>query len=386
MTRALSYSIEHILGKLGQSAPLRPFPRGSVPFVAKPNVGLTGASGWLGRHIARHLLSSNPDLYLIVPMRAENAIRGLGRLQHIWCPSPEWARRASEEHWWERTQVIPTQDLGKDWESSGLTNSPQSLDMVINSAANMSLALSLDGAWASNVLTTQNVYRWARECGAKSFHHVSTLSVFIAGETPPGRIFEEDPLEKGRVIHGGYAASKWAAEAWLAHQRDLPVAIHRPGLLSYSEEEGWAKGDGLFAVARAWKKWGCPEFMHPSVSDQVDWSPVNKVALGISEAALKGKYGAFHWASRLPVPATVLHRLWKERFGSAPGEWPLHEPLAKEARRALGRWSGPNRAAKFWWHDLFQSGPFEYDAQHASEILPQWSWTRAELEASLDNL
>lgn len=385
MNHARSVNVESIKARLGISGTLDPFARSSMPLPLRPNVGLTGSTGWFGRHMARLLLSRDPDLYLMVPVRAESADAGLARIRKIWCPTPELALRASREHWWERTQVIPIGDMGAPWDACGL-NVPTSLDAVIHSAADMSLALSLDGAWSANVQATQHAYRWAVQSGAKRFDQISTLSVFIAGSTPHGKICEDDPLERSGDLHGGYAASKWAAEAWLSTQKGLTLGVHRLGLLSYSNTDGWAPGDGLYAVALAWKKWGCPDFIDPRIAEQVDWSPVDQVAEGVHRALVSGEAGPLHWASRLAVPSTAWVRVWKHAFGASPGSWPPHDPLAKAARRALGRWSDPERAQRLWWHDVFQAEGYEFDARHSNGIYPQWSWTQSAIEDALSKI
>lgn len=385
MTQPYHYPHEAIKTRLGlPSSPLASFPRRhQTSWHLQPNVGITGATGWVGRHLARRLLSQNQDLYLVVPVRAHSVDQAMGRIRTLWCPTVELSKQAVREHWWDRTQVIPIDDLGAPWEDCGLANSVQTLDVVIHAAADMSLALSLDGAWSANVVATQNACRWAVENGAKRFDHISTLSVFIAGLTPPGKICEDDKLERAGTLHGGYAASKWAAEAWLSSQKQIAVAVHRLGLLSFSNTDGWVNSDGLYAASLAWKKWGCPDFLGAKVSQTVDWSPVDVVATAVHEAILQGRLGVFHWASRLSVPSTVWVRLWSHHFGATPGVWPASDPLSKHARRALGRWSNPERAKALWWHDLFQSGNYEYDTHHSSEIHPQWGWTQAELEAAL---
>lgn len=388
MTQSYIYPHETIKTRLGLPlSPLVSFPRrNQASWGQQPNVGLTGSTGWVGRHLARRLLSQNQNLCLVVPVRARNMDQAMERIRALWCPTVALSEQAFCEHWWDRTQVIPVDDLGLPWEDCGLKNGIRSLDVVIHTAADMSLALSLDGAWNANVTATQNAYRWGVESGAKRFDHISTLSVFIAGITPPGKVCEDDPLERAETLHGGYAASKWAAEAWLSSQKQLALAVHRLGLLSYSNTDGWAQEDGLYAASMAWKKWGCPDFVAAKVSQTVDWSPVDVVSVAVHETILQGRLGVFHWASRLSVPATVWTRLWSHQFGSVPGVWPVSDPLGKLARRALGRWSNPVRAKVLWWHDLFQSGDYQYDARHASEIYPQWGWTQVELEAALSKI
>lgn len=383
-----AYPSADIKARLGlPERPLDLFPRPEPRKIqCAPTIGITGATGWLGRHLARRLLHQDPGLHLVVPVRASSADHAMARLRQCWAPSPEAARVAIEEGWWDRTHVHPISQLSREWVMQPLCNGIDALDIVVHGAADMSLALSLDAAWESNVVSTQNAYHWACRWGARRFDHISTLSVFIAGSTPPGPIEEDDSLDRAGILHGGYGATKWAAEAWLSAQSAIDIAVHRLGLLSFSSTDGWATGDGLHAVGLAWKRWGRPDFLSPTQSQSVDWSPVDRVARGICEAIQGGHLGALHWAGQQAVPASLWVELWSQHLGSGQGDWPVSDPLAKQACRALGRWHNPRRAKQLWWHDVLQSGPFQYGATHAAAIMPRWSFDRKELELALARL
>lgn len=388
MSRPVAWSVEELLDRLGLASgvPIPAVPIGQdVPAPIGASWGLTGATGWWGRHAARALLRAEAGHALVVPVRAPDAATGLARVQAAWAPTPALREEAARSGWWDRTRVVALADLAS-------TPLPQErgLHGIIHAAADLSLANGLEGAWGANVTATQQAWRWALASGARRFDHLSTLSVWVAGNTPAGWVHETDNLRRAERLWGGYAASKWAAEAWLSHQAVSAatppcLSVHRLGLLSHSASEGWAPGDGLAASARAWARWGRPEWAVPMPGDAVDWSPVDRVVAGVLGRAQAGEHGPFHLAARTPIPAADWLAALARRWGDAPGEWPILNPAAKAAHRAFGRWSAPGLAPTRWWHDVFQSDRHRYGVRPHREA-DQWDWTRHDLDAALADL
>lgn len=376
--------IATLLARLGQRSPIGAFPVGAAaPLSAGAVWGLTGAAGWWGRHFARALLSADPRATLVVPVRAANREGALARLHAAWMPSESWRQQAATERWWQRTHVLALASLDAPPDLGGL-RPWKGLDTVVHAAADTSLALTVDQAWATNVVGTQNAWNWAVAGGARRFDHISTLSVWVAAQTPPGVLLETDALDQAGRVWGGYAASKWAAEAWLAGRSAGPsVAVHRLGLISHSAGEGWAPLDPLALTARAWARWGRPPWLAPRSSEKVDWSPVEHTVAGVLAVARAGAVGPFHWASRQAIPASAWLEALERRFGTSPGDWPPDDGLGRAARRAFGRWSHPERARRLWWHDAFQSDRHRFAADRAASHLPRWNWSPGELDAAL---
>jgi len=124
-------------------------------------------------------------------------------------------------------------------------------------------------------------------------HHVSTLSVFASSDLARSdRTFrEEDDLRAARVLHGGYAQSKWAAERILP--RD--TSIIRLGLVLPARS-----GDLFGAFARAAMLAEClpndPELAF-------DVTPLDFAAAAIAHFVATADARVRHVANR--APATI---------------------------------------------------------------------------------
>lgn len=368
--------------RLGIAGVLPPFPQ--QPGAAARGGGrwgLTGATGWWGRHAGRAGLRADPLMEWVVPVRARSPEEARARVQAAWAPTRKLQQEAHAGRWWARTHVRPIQDL-----ASGAPLAPEALQGVIHAAASVSLAATLDEAWNHNVVGTQRAWNWAHASGAARFDHVSSLSVWASGRTPPGAVHEDDALERAVALCGGYAASKWAAEAWLAvaaqESRSPVLAIHRLGLVGYSEEEGWAPCDPLAATVLAWHRWGRPAWIRPLESEAVDWSPVARTVEGVLAAIRLGSAGPFHWAAEFPLPAAAWVRLLERWCGGASGVWP-RTPEGRPAHRAFGRWSCPNAWRRLWWCDAFQSDRHRFGAARAAALIPRWTANEGDVERAL---
>jgi nucleoside-diphosphate-sugar epimerase len=383
--RKNGWSVEQLRAKaqLPNNAGAIPCDKISMPIEAGSIIGLTGATGWWGRHAARYILSKDPHAQLIVPVRANSIAQGREKIRVCWANTEAREEKADRQGWWARTTVLAIDDLAQ---TRGLP-CPRQMDAVIHAAANRSRVMSMGQAWQDNVDTTQQVWEWAKKSGAKRFDHISALSVWVASARAPGRIGEDEALEEAGHLWGAYAATKWVAEAWLAAQTDGPaLAVHRMGLLAYSPSDGWADDDGIAAIAMAWQRWGRPGWAWPSGRERVDWTPVDKTVEGVWLAMTQGSIGAHHWGAEQAMEATAMVGLLDETFGSRAGRWPGNDPLGKRARRALGRWADPARASRFWWHDIFQSDRHRYGAERAEKLMERWNWSEQEFLDALGAL
>ena len=362
------HRVEDLLARLNVVGPLQAVLRDRSALV-RPGArwGLTGATGGWGRAFARALLHHDPAARLIVPVRGD-APSAHARLIRAWAPTAVWRAQALAERWWERTTVVPLDDLTELSAASSIGR----LDTVVHAAAELSLAAPFERSWHANVEGTRAAWRWARRHHAERFDHVSTLSVFVAGGAPAGSLFEDDPLTQATVLSGGYAASKWAAEAWLTDEagrlgaKAPALAVHRLGLIAPAADE--SPSEGLAAVARAWAKWGRPGWAQAVGGEAMDLTPVGRSVDRMLAIAAAGGTGAFHAAAQTPITGSALLAALSQAFGDRSGRWPSGDPLARHAQRALQRWADPVRHAQAPWHDLFQSTHHRYDATHAHDL------------------
>ena len=371
--------------ELCQKLGLSKEPGEGAPEATKPhrlgNVVLTGATGWLGRHLARQLLrQTRATLHLLVRTQT-----GAG---FLWATPP--LEQESRTHQWQNRVVI---HVVGDLQTGDLPD--LAFDTLIHSAGDMSLAKSIDELWASNVTATQRLWDWAHQSCCQSFHAISTLSVAVGGLPVHGAgreiVMEEDSLMHSSVLHGNYAASKWAMDAWLQGQPKDTMALctHRPGLLTVSDEEGFLAHDPVRSVLAMVAQEGVPSWMqcgqlpHPASAPAnatgkaaaFDWSPVDQVAAHIVRAVRFGGRGVLNWAADRPVEAgrffDQLNTLTDKRCET----WSHQTPVAKTALRAMERWHSPDKWARHWWVDLFQTDRHHFDCHHA-RMLTGDLWSR----------
>lgn len=353
----MKYSVDEMRARIKTT------PIATSPHNRTRSVLVTGATGWLGRHVVDELLQRG--WMVVAPVRAQGE-------QDMWQRVAHWSH-------------IP------NFKPIAVENLMQSclypnVDGVIHIAADMSLANTLEQAWESNVHNTQHLFEWARAHGCRRFDFISTLSVFVSSDAAAGRLYEDQDLDSSVNVYGGYAASKWCAESWLnANNFGMDLAIHRLGLLSHSTRLGWAPNDGVAAWAQAWGKWGRPHWMRSTDHDLVDWTPTLYAAQGIVESFEQNSTGVHHWANTTATPSGVWSDLLEQRYGCKNGEWP-RLGLGKRAHRALGRWSQPTVHQKFWWHDIFQSDRHQYDQSRSQTIGGRVQWTTEQLRQALQDL
>lgn len=259
-------------------------------------VVLTGATGFLGKTILKHLVQ-NPHVSKVHCL----AIRNVA--QH--------ADMASDR------VVLYGGDLSAP--RLGLTEEQFSrLSMtahrIIHNGADVSFLKAYHSLRKANVESTKELTRLAAPHRIP-LHFISSGGVATLTGAPSGELAEVSVAGFSPPTDGshGYTASKWASEVYLencARNFGLPITIHRPSnitgagapagdliqnLLRYSVRIG-----GLPAPAEAWK-------------GSFDFVPVDEVALGIVTDAATGNTGGavlyrHHCgATKLPVSQLRSH-------------------------------------------------------------------------------
>jgi dihydroflavonol-4-reductase len=148
---------------------------------------VTGATGFLGSHVARQLLASGAELRLLV--------RSTSRLDNI-------ADLAAEH---------VTGDLR---DSDSLKHGMEGCEFVFHVAADYRLwSLNHQELYDSNVEGTRNILRAARECGVRRVIYTSSVATMGFGNN--GRLTDEkSPVTLANMI-GDYKRSKFMAEQWV---------------------------------------------------------------------------------------------------------------------------------------------------------------------------
>ena len=159
---------------------------------------LTGASGFVGAHVLRHLLM-NTDWEILAPVSFRH--KGLPeRIESSVCGDPAWARRVDLPHW---DMINPA--------SPALQRAATGCDVFMNVASESHVDRSIEDPAdfvSNNVQLMLNVLDLARAVGPRLFLQMSTDEVY--GPAYGDTLHQEwDPI----VPSNPYAASKAMQEA-----------------------------------------------------------------------------------------------------------------------------------------------------------------------------
>jgi len=180
---------------------------------------ITGASGYVGRRLARHCLDTS-DLELVLPVRT--AARR-AEIESVLGPSGHRVRFVAGEL--DGTECFA--DLDVTWRGRSTS--------IVHAAAVTRFNVDRDLARRVNVEGTAQVLALARRCpGLESFAQVST--VYATGLSE-GRLREE-PADDSAGFANAYEWSKWAAEQLVIGADDLPWRILRVATVVADDDTG----------------------------------------------------------------------------------------------------------------------------------------------------
>lgn len=277
------------------------------------DVLLTGATGFVGVHLLRELLTATQARVWCL-VRADNAEAARQRVRDAMA-----AYRISDTGPDERIIAVPgdlaAPRLGlSEADHARLT---QHIDMIVHNGARVNHVEPYARLRVANVAATRELLQLAVTHHIKPFHFVSTANTVIPAA--PGSDFrgaESDHLRPDEVAPNGYVASKWVAEqlVWQAGERGLPVSVYRPGTVSGDPHTGVNNPDDAFwtMIAAAAQLGAAPEFD----SAAVNLVPVSYVARAVVALATtswppeQAPAHAYHLVNHRPLlVATVFERL-----------------------------------------------------------------------------
>jgi amino acid adenylation domain-containing protein/thioester reductase-like protein len=285
------------------------------------DVLLTGATGFLGAHLAKDLLrTTSARIHCLVRARdAQHAReRVLGNLEANAC----WDDSAQT-----RIVGIPA-DLTSP--RLGLPDATwrqlaDEIGAIHHNGAQVNSLLPYDKLRPANVEGTRELLRLAVDGNAKTFHYISSDAVFDAyGYHRQATIYEDEPLAHSDSLYGGgYAESKWVADKLVENARavGLHASIYRPGMITAAHAGGCGQlGDFFTRFIKGIVQLGvCPE-----LDATIDFAPVDFVSrmiVELSQAAGAGR--TFH----LTHPEPITYREFVDAIRDAGLELevvPLH--------------------------------------------------------------
>ncbi|MEU0539237.1 AMP-binding protein [Nocardia sp. NPDC005978] len=243
---------------------------------------ITGATGFLGRHLVPELLRrTTGTVHCLVRARdPEHARHRLGALAR----HPRVAVHAGD---------VASPDLGLSpdlWRSLSTD-----IGGIIHGAAALSLSLPFTDMAAVNIRGAAEIARFAGASGAKVFH-LSSLAVLAATDLEAETLDERTRLTPSTRLFGCYPQTKWAAETLL--RASVPrLFVIRPGLLTGDSATGEGPANcPLTTFLRAVSTLGClPEADRDLL--RVNITPVDHAATAIAELATSPCPPTVHVAS-----------------------------------------------------------------------------------------
>lgn len=267
-----------------------PLPASSSPS-PRPlrQIVLTGATGFVGVHLLRELLTQT-DAHVTCFVRAIDARQAAERIRRAMD-----LQRVSTIDLDDRVTAVPA-DLSLP--RFGLTSEEfnrlsEDCDAIYHNAAIVSVVRDYRSLRAANVLGTREILRLASASRVKPLHYVSTLAVAPELSISPEIAEVFAPPHPG--LRDGYKQSKWVAERLMeqASQRGLPVSVYRLGRVVGAPETGVVnENDLVFRLLRA----GIPAGVLPDLDVTEAWTPVDYVGRAVVRLSLAR-----------PAPGTVFN-------------------------------------------------------------------------------
>lgn len=175
---------------------------------------VTGATGFIGRHLVSNLLKRKGTVYVLVRKSSQAKLRDIG-----------------ERMGWDMARVQPV--LG-DLAKPRLGVSPAQLKSLsgkakhfFHLAAIYDLAASAEAQIGPNVDGTRHAIECAEAIGAKTFHHTSSIAVagLYSG------VFREDMFAEAEKLDHPYFRTKHEAEKVVREHCSIPYRIYRPSMV-----------------------------------------------------------------------------------------------------------------------------------------------------------
>src|SRR5918994_1848082 len=239
---------------------------------------VTGATGFIGRHLVERLLERDGDIYVLVREGSADKLE----------------RWRGDERVKPMFGDITAPQLGLD---EAAREQLQGVDHFFHLAAIYDIAADDDRNAQLNVGGTQNAIDLANAVGAKRFHHMSSIAV--AGRYDGH--FTEDDFDEGQELPTPYHRTKFESEKLVRERLQVPWRVYRPSLVVGNSQTGeMDKIDGPYYFFKAIQKLrhAVPEWF-PLVSlefGRTNLVPVDYVAAVVDHLAhVDGLDGqAFH--------------------------------------------------------------------------------------------
>src|SRR3954471_15594193 len=231
---------------------------------------VTGATGFIGRHLVERLLQREGDIYVLVREGSRDKLAEL------------------VERWEAGDRVKPViGDLGE--RNLGVEQDLGKIDHFFHLAAIYDMAADETRNALLNVGGTQNAIDLANTLEVGTFHHMSSIAV--AGLYDEGT-FNEDMFDEGQKLAHPYHRTKFESEKLVRERVKAPWRVYRPSIVIGNSKTGeMDKIDGPYYFFKVLQKirHALPEWF-PLVSLEWGWTnlvPVDYVAAAVDHIAHK---------------------------------------------------------------------------------------------------
>ncbi|MDQ3677909.1 MAG: SDR family oxidoreductase, partial [Actinomycetota bacterium] len=253
---------------------------------------VTGATGFIGRHLVQRLLEREGDIHVLVREGSQD------RLDDLLATWPGNAR--------ERIKPV----IG-DIQEPNLGLSDEQIDTLKDSIEHFfHLAAMYDMTAADevnerlNVDGTRHAVSLANELGARHLHHVSSVA---AAGTYRG-LFREDMFDEEQKLPSAYHRTKFESEHIARTESTVPWRVYRPALVvGHSQTGEMDKIDGPYYFFKAIQKarFALPEWF-PLIGPELGYTnlvPVDFVAAALDHIAHEPNLDrqAFHLTNPKPM-------------------------------------------------------------------------------------
>jgi NAD(P)-dependent dehydrogenase (short-subunit alcohol dehydrogenase family) len=185
------------------------------------NYFVTGATGFIGRHLVAELLRREGTIYVLVREGSHGKLEALN--------APEG-------------RVVPVNgDLSKP--GLGIEGFSEKIDHFFHLAAIYDMAADEEAMERANIEGTRHVIEFANSVEVGRFHHTSSIAV--AGLYKG--VFQEDMFDEGQRLPHAYHRTKYESERLVRDEIRAKTLVYRPGIVvGHSETGEMDKVDGPY--------------------------------------------------------------------------------------------------------------------------------------------